>query len=238
MSIRQILQAGFTNWLSQTAAGNVTVVNEDVILVDKASGQATTVTLPAPGATGARRLKIVVDDRGDAATNAITVNVAGSGTINGATSYVINQNFGFAMFLDVGDEWQVVSGGGRSSQFQSGTAAFTSLNTAGNLTYSAAQLLTGTIIRDPNGGSRSDSLDTAANIVAAMPGCKVGDTITCYLVNGADAAETITVGAGSGGTFDANQIAASRIVIQNTSKTIKIRLTNVGSGTEAYAVCM
>ncbi len=126
----------------------------------------------------------------------------------------------------------------RATRVIEGQGAFASINTAGNVTITAAQLLGGTIVRDPNGAGRSDTLDTAANIVAALPNAAVGDIFSCYLVNGADAAETITIAAGAGGTFDANQTAASRVVPQNASKLIVIRLTNVTPASEAYAVCM
>jgi hypothetical protein len=117
---------------------------------------------------------------------------------------------------------------------QSGVAA--SIATAGNATLTIANLLTGRIIRDCAGGARTDTLPTAALIVAGISGAKVGDTIDCVITNGSDAAETLTLAAGAGGAFDANQTAASRVIPQNMQKTVSIRLTNVGSGTEAYVV--
>lgn len=116
------------------------------------------------------------------------------------------------------------------------TGAPASIATAGNATYTAAQLLSGIIVRDPAGAGRTDTLDTAANIVAALSGAAVGDIITVHIVNGADAAETITLAAGTGGAFDTNQTAASRVIPQNASKDIRIRLTNVTGGAEAYVV--
>lgn len=116
--------------------------------------------------------------------------------------------------------------------------AFTSVATAGNVTYTAAQILGGVISRDCAGAGRSDVLPTAALLVAAVSGAKVGQTFFTYIVNGSDAAETLTIGAGTGGTFDVNQTAASRVVPQNGSKIITIRLTNVTPGSEAYAVVM
>lgn len=116
-------------------------------------------------------------------------------------------------------------------------AAPTSINTAGAVTVTAAQLLTGTIVADPNGAGRTYTLPTAALLVAAMAiagHCQVGSTLSCLIINGADAAETITIAAGTGGTFDANQQASSRVIDQNRSKTLKIRITNIGGGTEAY----
>ena len=112
----------------------------------------------------------------------------------------------------------------------------TSNATAGALTITAAMLLAGILVRDPNGAGRTDTLDTAANIVAAVPDAKVGDVISLLIVNGADAAEAITLQGGTGGTFDANQTAASRVIAQNSSKVIRVRLTNVTAGSEAYVI--
>lgn len=108
--------------------------------------------------------------------------------------------------------------------------------TAGAVTYTAAQVLGGIILRDPNGAGRTDVLPTAALLVAAMKDEEVGDTVQCLVINNADAAETITISAGSGGTVV--QIAGTRIIPQNTSRMLLIRLTNVLSGTEAYDVYM
>lgn len=109
-----------------------------------------------------------------------------------------------------------------------------SINTAGAATYTAAQILSGIIVRDPNGAGRTDTLPTAALLVAAMNKPAVGDTLAVTIVNGADAAETITLAGGTGGTFDANQTAASQVIPQNTSKTVRIRITNVT--TPAYVI--
>lgn len=115
-----------------------------------------------------------------------------------------------------------------------GYVAPTSDATAGARTYTAAEILGGIIVRDPAGAGRSDVLPTAALLVAAMTRPAVGDVVKCLIINGADAAETITIGAGTGGGFDTNQTSASRVIPQNTSKMIHIRLTNVTAAAEAY----
>lgn len=106
--------------------------------------------------------------------------------------------------------------------------------TAGAGTYTAAQVLSGIIVRDCAGASRTDTFPTAALLVAAIPGCEVGDTLRVHIVNGSDAAETLTLAAGSGGDFDTNQTAASRVISQNQSKDVYIRITNVS--TPAYVI--
>ncbi len=115
------------------------------------------------------------------------------------------------------------------------TGAATEVTTAGAATYTAAQLLTGIIVRDCAGASRTDTLPTATLLVAALPGVRVGDVVAFKLINGSDpTTEVITVAAGSGGSFATAQAAASRIVLGGTSKEVLIRITGVAS--PAYVV--
>lgn len=122
----------------------------------------------------------------------------------------------------------------RAGFVEQATPAPVSYATAGNRTVLASDVIAGIYVRDCAGAGRTDTLPTAALLVAAIPGAKIGDVIELYVVNGSDAAETLTVAAGTGGAFDVNQTAASQVVIQNTSKTLKLRLTNVTLTTEAY----
>lgn len=105
-------------------------------------------------------------------------------------------------------------------------------------TIDVGQLLTGIVIQAPSAGNTS-TLDTAANIVAGInkmsSGAVVGDIIQCYFGNGS-AANTITIGAGSGGSFDTNQPIAARVVAINSSRWVMVRLTNVTAGAEAYTI--
>lgn len=141
----------------------------------------------------------------------------------------------FRIFVCDGTAWRTVNP--LQSALQ-GRPTFTKINTAGNVTYTAAQFLSGVIVRDPNGAGRTDTLPSAASLVAAIPGCGVGDTISCKIVNGADAAETLTISAGTGGSYPAEQTAASQVIAQNNSKVVMVRFTNVTSGSEAYEVCL
>lgn len=111
-----------------------------------------------------------------------------------------------------------------------------SVNTAGGATITAAQMIGGIYVRDCNGAGRTDTFDSGANLVAALPGAKVGDIIDLLVINGSDAAETLTLAVPASGAFDANQTVASRVVPQNASKLVRIRLTNVTGGAEAYVV--
>ncbi len=108
--------------------------------------------------------------------------------------------------------------------------------TAGAITITAAMIKAGILTRDPNGSARTDTLDSAANILAAFPGAKVGDVVYITIINNADAAETITIAVPASGSIP--QIAGTRIIPQNTSRTLNIRFTNVTALSEAYVVYM
>jgi predicted RecA/RadA family phage recombinase len=124
--------------------------------------------------------------------------------------------------------------GGVASVDDDATPAPRSYATVGAQVYTAADILGGIIVRDTNGASRTDTLPTAALLVAAIPGVRVGDVVRCQVINGADAAEVLTIAVGAGGAYDANQTAASQVIGQNGSKTLAIRFTNVTAAAEAY----
>lgn len=108
-----------------------------------------------------------------------------------------------------------------------------SIATAGNVTLTAAQLLGGLIIRDGNGGARSDNLPTAALLVDAIQGAMVGTSFQCEFRNstGTAVAITLVAPAGSGAT-----ISGTATVAQLNTKTLLFVLTNVTIGSEAYTV--
>lgn len=89
-----------------TAAGAITVsaTTDYVICVNKSSGAATTVNLPATPATGLTYL--VKDCKGDAATNNITLTPA-AGNIDGSGTYVMATNRQSTAVTYNGSEWMV-----------------------------------------------------------------------------------------------------------------------------------
>lgn len=89
-----------------TSGASTTLVwGADLLLVvNKATGSATTVNLPANPLTG--WFFDIKDGKGDAGTNNITITPA-AGTIDGAGSYVINSNRGAARVTYSGSEWVV-----------------------------------------------------------------------------------------------------------------------------------
>jgi len=105
------------------------------------------------------------------------------------------------------------------------------LSTAGALTYTAAQVLGGLILRDPNGGARADLLPTAAQIIAAMPSPVAGSSFEFEVRNTADAAEAITITTNTGLT-----LSGTMTIAQNNQKRFIAVVTTVTAGSEAVTV--
>ena len=124
--------------LEKTGSGNVSaadLANISLLLVNKTSGAATGVTLPTPGYDG-QALKIV-DAKGDAATNNITI-TPGSGTINGAATHVISENYGSVELVWDGTNWTVSAA---SNQIAAAEMGFVNGVTAGTPAASKAVVL-------------------------------------------------------------------------------------------------
>lgn len=110
------------------------------------------------------------------------------------------------------------------------------LPAAGNLTYTAANIMGGFIIR---GGSLSasvtDTLPSAAALCEANQGVMVGSSFQIPIRNAAAGAYTITIAPGPGCTmFD--PAGTNRQIPQNNTKFFLFVFTNVTVGQEAYTV--
>lgn len=126
----------------------------------------------------------------------------------------------------------------KAERFISKSSAPTEITTAGAATYTTAQISGRIILRDPSGSSRTDTMPTAALLVAMYPNPEIGDTHDVMVINTADAAETITIQAGSGGAFASTIPAAAKVIAQNSRATLRFRITAVASGSEAYVLYM
>jgi len=104
-------------------------------------------------------------------------------------------------------------------------------NTAGAVTYTAAELVGGLILRDPAGANRDDVTPTAAQIVGAVAAAIATSSFEFIIRNTADAAETITLTAGTGVS-----LSGTMTIAQNNSKRFLAVITNAGSGTEAVTI--
>jgi hypothetical protein len=127
------------------------------------------------------------------------------------------------------------------TNWMAGFGAPRTLSSATGGTIDAGDLMTGIItIKNTNTSTSTFTFDTAANMVSAVNSCSagavIGDYIQCLIINstGSGAGGTLTLAAGSGGSFDANQSAP--IVAVGTSRYVFVRLTNVTGGSESYVI--
>lgn len=113
--------------------------------------------------------------------------------------------------------------------------------TAGNVTYTAVQLLSGLIVRNGGAGNRTDVFPTAALIVAALAAkygkAVVGMRFSATIVNDTASANTLAFTLGAGMTSGlANGTQVSAAIAQNASKTFHFRVTNVTPAAEAVVI--
>lgn len=100
-----------TSVYSQLAlAGNLTIASTDTYTHYKVDASAArSITLPAASAVGAGRYYIFSDSTGTANTNNITINRAGSDTIDGATSVALTHAYGALQLVSDGTSaWAVI----------------------------------------------------------------------------------------------------------------------------------
>lgn len=97
----------------------------------------------------------------------------------------------------------------------------TTESTASAVTYSASVFVNGLILRDPNGGGRSDVTPTAALIYDELGDPEVGSSFEVVIRNTADAAETITITAGTGVT-----LSGTMTIAQNNTKLFRAVVTS------------
>ena len=106
--------------------------------------------------------------------------------------------------------------------------------TAGAVTYTAAALIGGLILRDPAGAARSDVSPAAADIFAAIPGAVAGSSFKFTIRNTADAAEVITLTAGSGVTLNGTMTIAqnySRSFLAVVASSAAVTIYSIGTFT-------
>lgn len=97
-------------------------------------------------------------------------------------------------------------------------ASVTTEATAGAVTYTAAEILGGLILRDPAGAGRSDVTPTASAVFSELsnPVKIEGLSFDFTIRNTADAVETITLTGGTGVT-----VSGTATIAQNNSKTFR-----------------
>lgn len=106
----------------------------------------------------------------------------------------------------------------------------TTKSTAGAVTFTAAEMLGGLILRDPAGANRADLVPSAASIYAALgsPVKYTGLSFDFTIRNTADAAETITLTTDTGATMT---MSGTMTIAQNNSKTFRVVFTSPTAAT-------
>lgn len=92
----------------RAVAANTTITLQDEYIGVTDTTAARTITLLAASTAGSGAVYSVKDESGAAATNNITLARAGSDLIEGATSKVINTNYGSAKLMSTGTAWVVL----------------------------------------------------------------------------------------------------------------------------------
>jgi len=108
----------------------------------------------------------------------------------------------------------------------------TSITTDSDVVYTAAQVKSGVISRSGITANRNDSMPTAANLVAGIPGAEVGQSFFFALNNNDDASTLTMTTAATGITYDGNTAALAA----GAARLYLVVLTNVTGASEAATV--
>ena len=186
-----------TNISTVTSGSSYTVTNEALVIVNKTSGSATTVNLPAGAAFGKMSVLIIIKDgKGDAATNNITITPNGSNTIDGASTLVIATNYGVAQVMWNGTEWNAATSSGQTSGNPSFTTSTSSGRTKAGLlavgpapTDTYAATMTIDVTKSLHVLSVSNTTSATVTLTPSAAG-SAGDILT--LLTTADSSGTVT----------------------------------------------
>ena len=159
---------GGENLTTNTIASStysVDSVTTDYIIYTNSTSNAITITLPAP-TNG--RLLIIEDKAGTAATNNITIDPHASEKINGASSFVISQNYGSMRITSDGTNWFVQNIAPNVSSTIQPVIALTESGGATTINWAAGNMFT---------------LTLNANLTISFSNQTAGQTIVVRLTN-------------------------------------------------------
>lgn len=137
-----------------------------------------------------------------------------------ALRYLPNLAFGFLQFNSAGELTATTDPVIEGNLKFAPAATASNITTAGAGTYTAAHLANGLITRDCNGAGRTDTTDTAENIITSLALTANYQERHVVVVNTSDQAETITLAGGTGVT-----LKGSITVVQNTATKLAIMRT-------------
>lgn len=171
-----------------------------VVAVNVALTAARTLTLPACNAAGAPPYIIIVDEaRGVSAVNSLSIQRAGSDTVNGGTAPIVLNTAGAAVILTRNGttNWTAISTGGGGGQM----IPYRYVATASQTSFSGADAngltlnyVPGGLIVTVNGVTQTPNTFTASNgtSVVFSAGLTAGDTVVIFALSSFSVADTWT----------------------------------------------
>ena len=246
MSTRAIRGPFRFDTFTTVTTGNYTVVNDSLVIVNKTVGAPTTITLPAsavtPNSDGSRRVVEVHDGKGDAATNNITINAAGTDTVNGGASVTIASNYGVLRLLDLGGGAWAVDPASAGLPALGVNATANEINAAADVSARLIDQQTATMtITSASHSGRIVLLDSTHTQTITLPTSTGGGDIYHFIVKttGTDGSKVIqvanTVDVISGASWAANtQNTIDTFLTSATSDTVTLNNSTTGgvAGTE------
>ena len=235
------MTAGTGTFTSGTGAvalnGDVTIAaDKDILMQGSGTFTSGTGAVTLAGVTGVSENLTVAADKNITMTAGTGTFTSGTGAValNGDVTVASGKNVGMsgASTFTSGTGAVALNGPTGVSGIFTKKTTVTTVNTAGNETYSAAQLLGGFILRDPAGTDRTDTTPTAAEIVAAIPNASVGSSFEFTIRNTADHNESITLGGGTNVTLSPTTI----VIPRDYSETFLVVCTNVTSSSEEVTI--
>lgn len=86
-------------------SGSVTLDTDDEVVIVSATGGNVTLTLPAANAYGSQQTRPIIIRRTDATTNTVTVQRAGSDTVDGVTSVDVPNDYALRLVSNASNAW-------------------------------------------------------------------------------------------------------------------------------------
>jgi hypothetical protein len=200
----------------------IEAANIDADVIDITADAVTTanvIDITADALTSGKALNIVSDSSDTTARNIALIHQDHASATAATTLRVVQDSTAPALHV----QGPVVTG----------VMSVPSNNTNGQ-TVTVVNMLKGTHTAMNRGSSKTDTLDTAANIVAAIPNAVVGDAFNLLILNIGSNSVTF---AGGTGTINLAGSAASFTIAANNGRMFKFLLSNVSGGSESVTMC-
>lgn len=201
---------GFNTWVGHAAGFDYTTGDSNTFVGNQAGNAAIGGT---PARTGSDNVAIgeLCGATGAALNNTICIGNLATTAIDATTK------------IGQGQDAATISGKLFSDNVRS-----TQTNAAG-ITYTVAEFLQGVILRSGPAGAFSDTTPTAADIVAAIPGCETFTGFNIYVRNAGGGLLTLLAGAGV-------TLSAATTIAAGNTRMYHVQVTNTTAGAEAVTV--